>query len=172
MFDVVFSFSHRCEKCDFICRIAIIDVVWKSIDRLKNLFFNAHDARLAETEAVRNAGKSKFATPRARSLGRRGDRSPETLRLTPRKRSPATAGKLGRQPPLQRGVRRAGTQHASGVRSPEKISAGVDRRYRFAADTAAATAKMRSPRIDEFTIIAAYGTETPDEKSNRGVRGY
>ena len=62
MFDVVFSFSHRCEKCDFICRIAIINVVWKSIDRLKNLFFNAHDARLAETEAVRNAGKSKFAT--------------------------------------------------------------------------------------------------------------
>jgi hypothetical protein len=30
VFDVVFSFSHRGEKCDFICRIAIIDVVWKS----------------------------------------------------------------------------------------------------------------------------------------------
>jgi hypothetical protein len=70
LFDVVFSFSHRCEKCDFICRIAIIDVVWKSIDRLKNLFFNAHDARLAETESVRNAGKIKFAVARPPSPAR------------------------------------------------------------------------------------------------------
>lgn len=65
VFDVVFSFSHRREKCDFICRIAIINVVRKSIDRLKNLFFNAHDARLAETEAVRNAGEYKFAGRRS-----------------------------------------------------------------------------------------------------------
>jgi hypothetical protein len=42
VFDIVFCFSHRGEKCDFICRIAIIDVVWKSINRLKNLFLDAH----------------------------------------------------------------------------------------------------------------------------------
>jgi hypothetical protein len=59
VFDVVFSFSHRGEKCDFICRIAIINVVWKSIDRLKNLFFNAHDARLAEPKVFPNGSKQK-----------------------------------------------------------------------------------------------------------------
>ena len=42
VFDIVFCFSHCGEKCDFICRIAIIDVVWKSINRLKNLFLDAH----------------------------------------------------------------------------------------------------------------------------------
>ena len=55
VFDVVFSFSHRGEKCDFICRIAKIDVVRQSVNRLKNLLFNTHASNVAETKKARNA---------------------------------------------------------------------------------------------------------------------
>jgi hypothetical protein len=57
VFDVVFSFSHSGEKCDLVGDFLVIGIVRQPVNRLKNLIFNAHDARLAEMEAVRNAGK-------------------------------------------------------------------------------------------------------------------
>jgi hypothetical protein len=57
LFNISLSFTHRSEECDFIGYVPVIDIVRQPVDCLKNLIFNAHHARLAETEAVRNAGK-------------------------------------------------------------------------------------------------------------------
>ena len=42
MFDIAVGFTHRSQKRNFIRCVAKIDVVWKPIDSLEHLFFNAH----------------------------------------------------------------------------------------------------------------------------------
>jgi hypothetical protein len=40
--DVTLGLTHGGEKCNFIGGVTVIDVIWKPVDRLENLFFNAH----------------------------------------------------------------------------------------------------------------------------------
>ena len=54
LFDVALSLAHRSEKRDFVGSITIIDVVWQSVDRMKDLLFNAHGPRLTEFAPTRN----------------------------------------------------------------------------------------------------------------------
>jgi len=42
LFNISLGFAHGGEKCDLVRDISVIDIVWKPVDRLKNLFLNAH----------------------------------------------------------------------------------------------------------------------------------
>jgi len=62
VFDVVFSFPHGGEECNFLRGVTVIDVIWKPVNRLEDLFFDAHDRILVETEGNPQwkANKSPF----------------------------------------------------------------------------------------------------------------
>jgi hypothetical protein len=65
LLDVTLGFTHGGEKCNFIGSVTVIDVIWKPVDRLENLFFNAHGSMLAKPKAIRNghlAAADAYAT--------------------------------------------------------------------------------------------------------------
>ena len=97
LFDVALGFAHRGEKCNFISGVAIIDVVRKAVDRLKNLIFNTHNRILMEPKAIRNGTKQKFVSARAPSTAREARALPRDLRLTLRKRSRAGSGRYSKR---------------------------------------------------------------------------
>jgi hypothetical protein len=42
--------THGGEECNFLRGVTVNDVIWKPVNRLEDLFFDAHDRILVETE--------------------------------------------------------------------------------------------------------------------------
>ena len=88
LFDVMLCLTHGSKKGNLIGSVAIIDVVRKTINRLKHLFLNTHGRRLLEKQQTRNAdiGIPKFLMAMAPSPTREANRkavrlAAETSRL-------------------------------------------------------------------------------------------
>jgi hypothetical protein len=52
--NIQLGFAHRSEQRDFVRDVAVVDVIWKPLNSLKNSVLDAHEEKLAEVGWIAN----------------------------------------------------------------------------------------------------------------------